>query len=93
VKLVGSSKVNQIYVGAHELFVGRQSARSTCYLRLPFARVAPAICYYHSIRVKSCHYKLRASLAKATMELPFALNYPVSTSELLLSPRRLDTAS
>jgi hypothetical protein len=35
----------------------------------------------------SCHYKLRASPAKARMELPFALNYPVSTSELLLSPR------
>jgi hypothetical protein len=33
---------------------------------------------------KSCHYKLRASPAKATMELPFARNYPAATSELLL---------
>ena len=38
---------------------------------------------------KSCHYKLRASPAKATMELPFAQNYPAATSELLLSPHRL----
>lgn len=38
---------------------------------------------------KSCHYKLRASPAKATMELPFARNYPAATSELLLSPHRL----
>ena len=42
---------------------------------------------------KSCHYKLRASPAKATMELPFARNYPVSTSELPLSPRRLAAVS
>jgi hypothetical protein len=33
--------------------------------------------------------KLRASPAKATMELPFAQNYAASTSELLLSPHRL----
>jgi hypothetical protein len=33
--------------------------------------------------------KLRASPAKATMELPFAQNYPATTSELLLSPHRL----
>ena len=38
---------------------------------------------------KSCHYKLRASPAKATMELPFARNYPAATSKLLLSPHRL----
>ena len=42
---------------------------------------------------ESCHYKLRASPAKATMELPFARNYPVSTSELPLSPRRLAAVS
>jgi hypothetical protein len=41
---------------------------------------------------KSCHYKLRASPAKATMELPFARNYPAATSELLLSPHRLAAA-
>ena len=33
--------------------------------------------------------KLRASPAKATMELPFARNYPATTSELLLFPHRL----
>jgi hypothetical protein len=33
--------------------------------------------------------KLRASPAKATMELPFAQNYAASTSELLLPPHRL----
>jgi hypothetical protein len=39
------------------------------------------------------HYEFRAPPAKAAMELRFALNYPVSTSELLLFPRRLAAAS
>jgi hypothetical protein len=34
----------------------------------------------HFVKGKSCHYKLRASPAKATMELPFARNYPAATS-------------
>jgi hypothetical protein len=54
---------------------------------IPVGRCRSRCCPMGLCRGKSCHYKLRASPAKATMELPFARNYPVSTSELLLSPR------